>query len=198
MQELQSHEWWRKHCDWAFFQAQAHLQKVVPTMCKTVQKYQTHTLVQQFEQDPFLYQLYKIFTTSPRSSIVHNQKSSPFNATVPLVLMVYKKFYNIPYHSWTELHPLLENDHRTVLNNQNLVLPPLSQLSWQTYPQDLTKYNGLGSWESSVIGKLDRLSKHIYLQTWLWHPSIINAYSIQSLENWDRAQVGFHTSHIFK
>lgn len=196
--DLASPNFWQTNHSWIWNQAAAVLAKITPV--KIDNRYSSVATLQKIQQDPLAKQIFDVFVTSPRSVYIKNQTLVPhFNQSVPLVLSVYKRYYNVCYHSWDEnVKVLLEFDHQLVLKNRHHVLPSPITLDWKTFPtRDLSGYCSLGSWSADVIGRLDRLSKHIYLQTWLWHHTKISPYSIQSLENWDQRTTTLHTSDIF-
>lgn len=196
--DLVSPNFWNKNKDWIWNQATAVLAQIPPV--RGHNHYSSMATLERIVRDPLAKQIFKIFTTSPRSQFIKNQTLVPhFNQSVPLVLMAYKRYYDVSYHSWDEnVCSLLEFDHQIVLKNQHHVLPCARTLDWSTFPtRDLSGYCSLGSWSANVIGRLDRLSKHIYLQTWLWHHTKISPYSIQSLEDWDQRHTTLHTSDIF-
>lgn len=196
LQQLTNHDFWKINYDWLFPQTQAILSQIAPVIINN-RPSAVHTL-DKINQDPLTKVIVNIYKTSPRSVLVSNQtKALDYSQAVPLVLMVYKKFYSVDYHSWTDMECLLEPLHTSVLNNREINLPHPRTLDWKDLKINLSAYCSLGSWESNTIGRLDRLSKHIYLQTWLWHHSKITKYSIQSLENWDHREFTLHTSDIF-
>ena len=195
---LASPDFWQVHHTWIWNKAAAVLAKTPPV--KIDNHYSSVATMERIVQDPLARQIFDVFTSSPRSRFIKNQSLVPhFNQSVPLVLMAYKKYYNVCYHSWDQsVKVLLEFDHQIVLKNRHHTLVSPDTLDWKTFPsRDLSGYCSLGSWSGGVIGRLDRLSKHIYLQTWLWHHTKISPYSIQSLENWDYRQTTLHTSDIF-
>lgn len=196
--DLASPNFWQVHHSWIWSQAAAVLAKIPPV--KINNHYSSVHTLQKIAQDPLAYSIFKVFTKSPRSVYIKNQSLvQHFNQSVPLVLMAYKKYYNVLYHSWDkDVKLLLEYDHQLVLKNQHHTLQSPATLDWKSFPtRDLSGYCSLGSWSSGVVGTLDRLSKHIYLQTWLWHHTKISPYSIQSLEDWDYRHTTLHTSDIF-
>jgi hypothetical protein len=196
--DLVSPDFWNKNKDWIWSQAAAVLAKTPPV--KVYNHYSSVATMERIVQDPLAKQIFNVFTTSPRSQYIKNQSLVPhFNQSIPLVLSVYKRYYNVCYNDWDkDVKVLLEFDHQLVYNNRYHTLPCASTLDWKTFPsRDLSGYCSLGSWSGGVIGRLDRLSKHIYLQTWLWHHTKISPYSIQSLASWDYRQTTLHTSDIF-
>jgi hypothetical protein len=196
--DLVSPDFWQVHHSWIWSQAAAVLAKTPPV--KIDNHYSSVATLERIVQDPLAKQIFNVFTTSPRSQFIKNQTLVPqFNQSVPLVLMAYKRYYDVGYHSWDDdVKVLLEFDHQLVLSKRYHVLPCVKTLDWSTFPtRDLSGYCSLGSWSGGVIGRLDKLSKHIYLQTWLWHHTKISPYSIQSLEDWDQRHTTLHTSDIF-
>jgi hypothetical protein len=195
---LDSPDFWQTNHTWIWSQAAAVLAKIPPV--RVGERYSSVSTMERIQRDPLARQIFKIFTTSPRSKFIKNQSLvSHYNQSVPLVLSVYKRYYDIGYHSWdNNVAVLLEFDHVLVLKNSHHVLPDPITLDWSTFPsRNLSGYCSLGSWSGNVIGTLDRLSKHIYLQTWLWHHTKISLYSIQSLTSWDQRTTTLHTSDIF-
>ena len=192
-------KFWQKNHNWIWNQAAAVLARIPPVMNED-RSYNAVLTLKSIAVHPLAFKIFQVFTTSPRTRFLKNNALvSHFNQSVPLVLSVYKRYYNVDYHSWDDnVRVLLEMDHRLVYNNRATVLPDPTTLDWKMLSgKDYSSYCSLGSWSSDVIGRLDRLSKHIYLQTWLWHHSKINKYSIQSLQNWDHRTTTLHTSDIF-
>jgi hypothetical protein len=195
---LVSPNFWQTNQSWIWNQAAAVLAKTPPV--RSHNRYSSVATLERIQQDPLARQIFNVFTSSPRSQYIKNQSLvQHYNQSVPLVLSVYKRYYNVCYHSWDDdVKVLLEFDHQLVLSKRYHTLPCSSTLDWSTFPtRNLSGYCSLGSWSADVIGRLDRLSKHIYLQTWLWHHTKISPYSIQSLASWDQRTTTLHTSDIF-
>ena len=191
--------WIKINWNWFIPQCLATLSQLAPPI-KDKQGYCAPATREQIEFIPLARSIFNILTTSPRSLYVLNQTTSNnYNQSIPLVLMSYKLYHNVLYDSWDDPIPLLEPLHITMYNNRKYYtsLPDPSTLDWKTYPVPLGCHRTPSSWHPETIGVLDRLTKHCYLQTWLWHPNLIDRYSIQGIYNWDQPQISHHNSTIF-
>lgn len=150
--------------------------------------------------------LWNWLLTSPRGVIVKQQNSSPYNASVPLVLAPFKLYRGVCYQDWDWTDPWSVH----WLDKDLYQLVPYMGVDLGYSVEELIEIRNLGSTPRTGRGQgvirpprsvtnlvnlppgnfksLPRLAKLVLTQCWCWHPTAITPLSIQSLDNWDQAK----------
>ena len=140
-------------------------------------------------------------TTSPRSSFLESRKYPSLSQSVPLALSAFKIYQNVLYESWDFEDPnikvFLEPLQFQLILLRDHNLPDPKTLDWKALEKKLESWFSFGEWEAQHLGSLPRLAKHIFTQTWIWHPLKLHHLAIQSLKCWDLPEPNLHQSNIF-
>jgi hypothetical protein len=159
------------------------------------------TTLESWDLEPLEYSWLDLITSSPRSTFLESSRNPSLSQSVPLALSAFKTYQNVNYESWDFSDPFiimfLEPLHRELISLRNHNLQDSKTLDWKTCTAKLDGHLRFGEWEKDVLGALPRIAKHIYTQTWLWHPLKIHPLAIMSLRNWDKAEPSIHQSNIF-
>lgn len=124
----------------------------------------------------------------------------PFSALVPLFLAAFKKYQDVKYMSWDNVHMVVDAD---LWDTMNSVKPDLS-LEQLLYcrkvgstvkngktagvvknPVSVTNVNKIEEDGFEDFDNLPRLAKIIMTQTWVAHPSLRHQYMVLDLDDWD-------------
>ena len=121
----------------------------------------------------------------------------PYSALVPLFLAAFKKFQNIPYTRWENIHKIVDDDLYAAMtcSPREFTLEELLECrevgstikkgkdqGTVKSPMKATSLNGTGNEEFDA---LPRLAKVMLGQIWLAHPAYRNEYMILDPNNWD-------------
>lgn len=157
--------------------------------------------LQNWDLDPLESYWLDLITSSPRSNFLESSKNPSLSQAVPLALSAFKTYQDLSYENWDfrdyNITHFLEPLHREVLSLRTQNLPDPQTLDWKNLEKKLDSWFSFGEWEAHTLGNLPRLAKHIFTQTWLWHPTKLHSLAIQSLKNWDHAEKSIHNSTIF-
>lgn len=159
-------------------------------------------LEQNFDQDDWHRGLWILLNHPNRGEIIREaQYSSAYAALVPLVLMPFKKFHNIPYSDWdresvhTLMYPKLAEavefgekvDYSTeeLLEFRRKGLYTKTGSNAGTYKDPVTQWN-LSDLGDTEFGKLPKFVQVMCTQIWCAHPQNRTQYMILDWVNLDQ------------
>lgn len=150
---------------------------------------------------------------------------SPYCATVPLVLAAFKKYHGINYNRWapasSEDTYLTKWRHNlAAIVEEKLFLAMIYRSNPPTAQECIDYKNWLATREprlatapascfniyrphsrpvtpiNSDLDNAPQLAKHMYMQTWVCHPTVRNEYMVLNPVNWDDMPAPLHTSEV--
>lgn len=164
-------------------------------------------------RDPTLYALW-VIAMYPKRSIFMKSQVDPalrdFCSLVPLILAGFKKFHDIPYHSWDDIEYIVEpNLAKAMLLNelpeitveevledrrQGLLVKSGAKVGEVRNP--MTTYSIYIPHSSPMYG-LPTLAKIMMCQTWCAHPSNRTKYMVLNPLSWDEVPEPLVTTEVF-
>ena len=158
--------------------------------------------------------LWTLLTTVKRSLLVPKQATEAgahYCALVPLVLMAYKKYHNIPYEAWNrdELRYVVD---KNLLAAMLCDIPQLSAarllelrqqgLTYTTGAQAGQQRSATSNWRlynisKTELGELPILAQTMLTQIWCAHPQLRNNYMVLDPQSWDHMPTPLIVENIF-
>lgn len=164
------------------------------------------------KSDKFRVGIWKYFVQVSRSEVLPlpQTKMPEYCMLVPMFMMAYKKFKNIPYSSWSREGQELINYKLladVMVNGAIEVADPILErknvLTFKSGNKAGQQSNPISTWcprstKDTIFEGKPKLTATLALQLWCAHPTIRNSYMILDPKNWDAFPDPILSSEVLK
>jgi len=120
-----------------------------------------------------------------------------YNASVPLVLRAFKEYQNIPYSSFPRDSSLLHFVDNLMYETMNITEVPDKELLLSVRDTHVLCTNEYIEIRNPALNGLNKHSKFLLTQLWVYRPHLYHEYSIHNPVDWDKPAIPLVPTELF-